>query len=284
MSTPDTMTPLLTTPWIDTNGSPLPVRSLPGLSPKIIQTLRSVYPGIIDSSLQGLLATCSGLADTELGHVDFTGCCFPEEPCGVFQPCITLAIDGSGRRWIAEIGTRALPGPVWCVLPDPQVAVQISDDLPGFIATLRDRAQNGTTLAWLQGVTASAHAVWAHRRALAFRPYSILHPDEEIRGWLAGLPTNAYVYDLRRQSTVRGWPDGVAGPGAQLYRCARLPVFAVAVSPTEGWRVGHPQFPSTHPPVAALYREVATMDIPISRRRRRMKPAAYANVGLRPCA
>jgi hypothetical protein len=216
MSTPDTMTPLLTTPWNDAGGSALPVRSLPGLSPTIIRTLQSVYPRVIDSSLREL-----------------------------------LAIDAAGRRFIAEIGTRDLPGPVWCVLPEPQVAVHISDDLPGVIRTLRERTQSGETLAWLQGVTAAAHAVWVHRRALAFRPYSVLHPDEQIRGWLASLPTNAYVYDLRRPSTVRGWPYGVAGPSARLYRCARLPVFAVAASPTEGWRVGHPQFPTRRPPRAA---------------------------------
>jgi hypothetical protein len=196
---------------------------------------------------------------------------------------MTLAIDATGRRWIAEIGTRDLPGPVWCVFPDPQVAVHISDGLPGFIATLREHAQSGQTLAWLRGLTAAAHAVWAHRRALAFRPYSVLHPDDEIRGWLASLPTNAYVYDLRRQSAVRGWPYGVAGPAAQLFRCARLPVFAVAASPTEGWRVGRPQFPSTHPPVAAVYPEAAMIEVPMSRRRPRVKPAS-ARVRLRPCA
>jgi hypothetical protein len=69
------------------------------------------------------------LAATELGSVDFTGCWFRAEPCPVFRPCLTLAVDDNGRRWIAEIGHKGLPGPIWCVFADPQVAVYVSDDL-----------------------------------------------------------------------------------------------------------------------------------------------------------
>jgi hypothetical protein len=115
MSARDTMTPLLSTPWVDASGKTLSVRALPGLRPELIKTLNATHPGIINPTMQTLLATCCGLADTELGHIDFTGCCFPEEPCSVFQPCLTIAIDDVGRRWIAEVGNQDLPGPVWCV-------------------------------------------------------------------------------------------------------------------------------------------------------------------------
>jgi hypothetical protein len=256
MSKSDTMTPLLSMPWIDASGKSLAVRSLPGLRPELIKTLKSTYPGIINPSIQALLATCCGLADTDLGHIDFTGCSFPEEPCSVFQPCLTLAIDDAGRRWIAEVGNKGLPGPVWCVFPDPQVAVHISDDLPAFLATLHEHAHRGRTLAWLQELSASAHAIWAHRRALALRPYRANDSDEEIRSWLSGLPADAYVYDLRRPSSVRGWPYGVAGPSARLYRCGRLPVFAVAGSPAEGWRAGQPETTSPVHPFAAQSMEM----------------------------
>jgi hypothetical protein len=241
MSTPDTMTPLVSSPWLDTDGKPLPVRSLPGLRPDVIKTLARAYPGIMSPALKELLATCCGLVDTELGHIDFTGCRSPEEPCAVFQPCLTLATDDTGRRWIAEIDGKDLPGPVWCVFPDPEVAVYVSDDLAAFIATLRDCACRGRTLAWLQDLTATALAVWSHRQALALRPDNAYRSDEEIRGWLSSLPSDAYVYDLRKQTRVRGWPYGVAGPSGRLYRCGRLPVFAAAGSPTEGWRAGHPE-------------------------------------------
>ncbi len=251
MSTVDTMTPLLSTPWLDAGGKALSVRTLPGLRPELIETLKSSYPGIISPTLRALLATCCGLADSELGHIDFTGCCFPEEPCTVFQPCLTLAIDDAGRRWIAEVGNQDLPGPVWCVFPDPQVAVHISEDLHAFLATLHEHAHRGQTLAWLQDLSATAHAVWAKRRALALRPYRAPHPDDAIRAWLSSLPSDAYVYDLRRPDTVRGWPYGVAGPSARLYRCGRLPVFAAAGSPTEGWRAGQPRTTSPVHPIAA---------------------------------
>jgi hypothetical protein len=219
-------------------------------------------------TIQALLATCCGLADTELGHIDFTGCCFPEEPCSVFQPCLTMAIDDAGRRWIAEVGNKDLPGPVWCVFPDPQVAVHVSDDLHTFLAALHEHAHRGQTLAWLQNLSATAHAVWAHRRALALRPYHAYHSDDEIRGWLSSLPSNAYVYDLRRESAVRGWPYGVAGPSARQYRCARLPVFAVAGSPTEGWRAGQPETTSPVHPFAAQTLEMELPNMLTGRRRR----------------
>jgi hypothetical protein len=79
MSASDTLTPLLSTPWVDASGKTLSVRALPGLRPELIKTLNATYPGIINPTIQTLLATCCGLADTELGHIDFTGCCFPEE-------------------------------------------------------------------------------------------------------------------------------------------------------------------------------------------------------------
>ncbi len=272
MSTPDTMTPLLSTPWVDANGKRLSVKSLPGLSPELIETLSSTYPGIINPRLRDLLASCCGLADTELGHIDFTGACFPKEPCSVLRPSLTIAIDDAGRRWVAEVGGQDFLGPVWCVFPDPQVALHISDNLQAFLGTLHEHAHRGQTLAWLQELSATAHLVWAHRRALALRPRGAYHADSEIRGWLASLPSDAYVYDLRQPSTVRGWPYGVAGPSARLYRCGRLPVFAVAGSPTEGWRSGQPKTTSPVHPVAAHGLELELPSALTGRRPRRLQP------------
>ncbi len=269
MAMHDTMTPLLSTPWVDANGEALSVRALPGLRPELIQSLNSIYPGIINPTMQALLVTCCGLADTELGTIDFTGCCFPSEPCTVFQPCLTIAIDDAGRRWIAELGNADLPGPVWCVFPDPEVALHVSDDLHTFLATLHEHAHRNQTLTWLQDLSATAHAVWTHRRASASRPYRAYHSDEQIRSWLSSLPCDAYVYDLRRASTPRGWPYGVAGPSARLYRCGRLPVFAVAGSPSEGWRVGQPETTSPVHPIAA---QSLAMEPPIPTQSTAMEP------------
>jgi hypothetical protein len=222
------MTPLIAAPWFDASGKPQSVRALPGLSPEVIRGLECSFPAIISPALKELLQTCSGLADTGIGGIDFTGCCFPEEPCDVFKPCLTLAIDDAGRRWIGEIGDKDLPGPIWCMFPDPKVAVYVSDDLATFIATLRVCAGRADTLKWLQDLSAQARTVWSRRHALARRPYELDESDEQIRRWLAGLPFDAYVYDLRTPTVARGWPYGLAGPTGRLYRCGRLPVFAVA--------------------------------------------------------
>jgi hypothetical protein len=266
---------------MDADGKPLSVRGLPGLRAEVLKTLESAFPGIITPALRKLLATCSGLADTALGHIDFTGCCFPEEPCTVFQPCLTIAVDDSGRRWIAEVRDKGLPGPVWCVFPSPEVAVHVSDDLQAFVAMLHEQAHRGRTLEWLKDLTATAHAIWTQRRTLALRPYSIYRSDAEIRGWLSRLPTDAYVYDLRDRSAVRGWPYGVAGPSGRLYRCARLPVFAVAASPTEGWRSRHPDTTSPVYPVAALGLQIGERNALTSRRRRRLRGAGATRLGSR---
>lgn len=245
MSTADTMTPLVSAPWVDANGNPQPERALPGLRPEVIQGLECAFPGLISPAFKALLQTCCGLAETEIGSIDFTGCLFPEEHCGVFQPCLTLAIDDAGRRWIGEIGNKELPGPIWCVFPEPKVALYVSDDLAAFIATLRARACRGETLKWLQDLSVQARTVWSRRHGLARRPYELHDSDVQIRGWLAGLPFDAYVYDLRTPTIARGWPYGLAGTSGRLYRCGRLPVFAVAGSPSEGWRQ---KFSATIPP------------------------------------
>jgi hypothetical protein len=274
MCTADTMTPLISAPWVDADGNPLPERALPGLRPEVIHGLECSFPGIISPAHKALLEICCGLAETELGSIDFTGCFFPEEPCPVFQPCLTLAIDDAGRRWIAELGEKALPGPIWCVFPDPKVAVYVSDDLAAFMATLRGCACRGETLQWLQNLSDEARTVWTQRHALAQRPYQLRDPDEKVRGWLAGLPFDAYVYDVRTPKIARGWPYGLAGPSARLYRCARLPVFAVVGSASEGWRQ---KFSATIPPT---YREAtARADVVdlAARRKRRTRRSIPAN-------
>jgi hypothetical protein len=201
--------------------------------------------------MKALLGSCCGLAGTALGSIDFTGCWFLEEPCTVFRPALVLAVDDAGRRWIAEVGNRELPGPVWCVFPNPEVAVYVSDDLAAFIATLHEHTCRGEMHEWLHDLTTDARIVWSQRHARAIRPHQAHRSDPAIRNWLSGLPFNAYVYDLRSPDTVRGWPYGVAGPSGRLYRCGRLPVFAVAGLSSQGWRAPSPR-PRAQPAVSEL--------------------------------
>ncbi len=236
MSASDTTMPLISAPWLNAEGNPLSVIPLPGLREEVIQGLECSYPGILSRPMKELLSRSCGLVGTELGNIDFTGCWFLEEPYAIFRPALTLAIDDAERRWIAEIGNGDLPGPIWCVFPHPEVAVYVSDDLATFLATLRERTCQGEVSAWLDALVAQARAVWSQRHAWAIRPHEAHRADPAIRGWLMTLPAGAYVYDLRARSAARGWPYGVAGPSSRHYRCGRLPVFAVAGSPAEGWR------------------------------------------------
>ncbi len=258
MSSTDTMMPLVSAPWLDTAGIPLSVAPVPGLRSEVIDGL----PSCPNRELRELLQMCSGLAGTQLGSIDFTGCLFPSEPLGVFHPCITLAIDDVGRRWLAETCPGpGLSGPVWCVFPDPQVAVYVSDDLKAFIGTVRDCAARGATLPWIRDLAAQAKVVWALRHDLSLRSYEACRSDDALQGWLSGLPFDARVYDLRRRAPARGWPYGLAGPGGRLYRCGRLPVFAVSGWPTGSRWAEDPAETLPHSPLPYL----AGAEIPLVR-------------------
>ena len=207
--------------------------SVPGLSAQAIQGLEATYPGTLTADMRSLLRTTCGLTATEFGAIDFTGRWHPEEPLSVFRPCLTLAIDDEGRRWIAETSCdRGLPGPVWCVLPDPAVTLYVSEDLTSFLNTLTDALGRGHLYRWLRGLHRDARAIWAQREGLARLSYEICREDRGLRGWLAELPFGVRIYDLRSPSTLRGWPYGLAGADGRLDRCGRLPVFAVSSAPS----------------------------------------------------
>ncbi|HVV72756.1 MAG TPA: hypothetical protein VHI52_14885 [Verrucomicrobiae bacterium] len=175
--------------------------------------------------MQQLLRNSSGLAATVLGDIDFTGQAFPEEPLAVFRPCLCLAIDGAGRRWIAETTHGdGLPGPVWCVVRTAPVCVWIDADLAGFLSRLRDACAHGTEAGWFHTLDLRAQWLWQHKRTLGTHFRNLDRHEAALRGWLLSLPAEAYVYDLRQPMAARGVPYGFG----QLYRCGRLPVFAIA--------------------------------------------------------
>jgi hypothetical protein len=130
---------------------------------------------------------------------------------------------------------------VWCVFSEPEVTLHVCNDLAAFVKTVHDHTCEHKMRTWLRNLNDQALVVWSQRHASALRPHQAFTSDRAIRGWLMGLPFNAYVYDLRVPSVARGWPYGVAGPSGRLYRCNRLPVFAVAGSPAEGWQAPHPR-------------------------------------------
>lgn len=267
MSAADKVMPLISGPWLNAEGNPLPVLPLPGLRSEVIQGLECTYPGKLSASMKELLGSCCGLTGTELGSIDFTGCWFLEEPSPVFRPALTLAVDDAGRRWIAEVGDGELPGPIWCVFPYPEVAVQVSHDLAAFLAVLREQSCRGSSRRWLEELAAQGRSVWSQRHTSAIRPHEARRADASIRGWLVTLPPDAYVYDLRTGSDPSGWPYGVAGPSGRHYRCGRLPVFAVAGLPAEGWRAPHPR--GRIPPAKAPAIEEVSFAVETARVRRR---------------
>lgn len=240
MSLTDTLTPFISAPWVDALGRPLPVRPLPGLRSRLANQPRPCASARTALEYREFLGGCRGLAGTALGLIDFAGTSYPQEPCPVFHPCLTLAVDSAGRRWIAEMSDGGSPGRVWCLFGVPQVAVHVSEDLVRFLATLKERTCQHHLFSWLQDLTAQAKAIWAHRRRLAIRPAQATEVDSDYGHWLAMLPPDAYVYDLRAPMAARGWPYGAVGRLGRLYRYEREPVFAVIVPGAEGPQLHDP--------------------------------------------
>jgi hypothetical protein len=231
MSPVETMMPLLQGRWIGPGSEQLPVTPLPALRPEAIQNLQLQWTGTLTPEMRTLLQRSCGVSGTPLGSIDFTGCWYPEEPLAIFRPSLTLATDEQGRRWIAEVGkTRGLPGPVWCVFSRPEVAMFVDRNLADFLIRLRDYTRRGDVSAWLTGLHARARTLWASRHARAIAVPVAFTRLRELRGWLAGLPMNAWVYDLRSPGPRRGLPYGLARERGELCRCGRLPVFAFAGS------------------------------------------------------
>jgi len=237
MSTSDTVVPFRSAPVAPALNRAFGLMLGPGLSREAIADLEYSYPGTLTEEMRSFLLSTCGLTVRELGALDLTGRWHPAEPMNVFQPCLTLAIDDAGRRWIAETSRQqGLPGPVWCIHREPAVAIHVSDDLASFLAAIGDTKRHGSLTQWLRDLRQEARTVWAYRQSLARESYQICRQDHGLRGWLAELPLGSYIYDLRTPSGVRGWPYGVRGPGAELHRCGRLPVFAVsAPAPASRW-------------------------------------------------
>jgi len=228
MSRADTMIPLLQAPWRDHGGERLPVTALPPLSTETIEHLDLQWTGTVTAETRKLLQRSCGLSGTPLGCIDFTGCWYPEEPLSIFRPSITLAIDDEGRRWIAEVGRkRGLPGPVWCVFPRPEVAMFVDRSVADFLIRLHSRTRRNTLSQWLTTLQSGARTLWATRHARAIAVTVAFTRLRELRGWLAELPANAWVYDLRSPGRRRGLPYGLTHERGGWYRCGRLPVFAL---------------------------------------------------------
>lgn len=257
-----TMLPALSHPWIDPSGRTLPVQLSPGLSTSAIDSLRIRFPGVLTAEFEQLLQRSCGIDGTPLQYLDFTGQFHDEESLAVFRPCITLGVDGAGRRWIAETGkSSGLPGPVWCVVKEPQVVVYVCENLGGFVELLHRHSVSSSVVDWLRTLDGAAWRIWRQRGALAFQARQACGHDFQVRTWLLQLPRDSRVYDLRSPSFGAGWPYGVAGAGGRFHRCGRELLFAVSGFPAPSrWTDHLGQLARQHvPPRPACDAVVATI-------------------------
>jgi len=128
---------------------------VPGVQPESLRYIDARWQGYLTAEMSQLLQATCGLSGTPLGNVDFTGCWYPEEPLALFRPCLTPAIDDEGRRWIAEAArTRGLPGPVWCIDPNRQVALYVDRRLQDFLRRLDGYGRRGRASLWSVAVAA----------------------------------------------------------------------------------------------------------------------------------
>ena len=227
MSTRDTSVPI-SGRWSQLTQTLHNMVPLPGVQPESLRYIDARWQGYLTAEMRQLLQATCGLSGTPLGNIDFTGCWYPEEPLALFRPCLTLAIDGDGRRWIAEAArTRGLPGPVWCIDPNRQVALYVDRRLQEFLRRLDGSSRHGRASFWNVAVDARIRRIWLRRYAQAIHVAVASRSLREIRGWLGQLPQDAWIYDLRAPGNPRGLAYGLARDRAKWFRCGRLPVFAL---------------------------------------------------------
>jgi hypothetical protein len=116
----------------------------------------------------------------------------------------------------------------------------IDRNLADFLVRLHNNLRRNWTSQWLTSVNIRARKLWACRHARAIGVPVAFSRMRELRGWLAGLPLNACIYDLRAPDPIRGLPYGLSRERGYPHRCGRLPVFAfvgpsgrVALAPQE---------------------------------------------------
>jgi hypothetical protein len=278
----NTMLPVLAHPWINAEGQALPIQSGPGLKPSAIDSLRTTFLGTLTPDFEQILRLSCGLDGTALQYIDFTGQWHKDEPLAVFRPCLSLANDAHGRRWIAETGnTRGLPGPVWCVMQDPEVVVYVNADLGEFLKLLRRTTCDQSIEGWLKAVDTAAERAWKQRGALAFYSRQECGHDPQVRQWLLQLPRDARVYDLRSTKFGGAWPYGAAGATGRFHRCGRELLFAVSGFPAPSRWADHLGHLAQHhdTPVPAII----TFDRDRGARIAARQPNSTA-VEVRPCA
>jgi hypothetical protein len=117
--------------------------ALPGLARQVIEGLAPLYRCTLTADTRQPLRMACGMVGSALADIDFTGRWYPEQPPGVLSACLSLALDGKNRRWVAgTAGNVGFPGPVWYVFPHPPVAVYVGDDLIGFVSALREAEES----------------------------------------------------------------------------------------------------------------------------------------------
>ncbi len=98
--------------------------------------------------------------------------------------------------------------------------------LGDFLLRLHQEMRRDTLSQWLTILRIRARTLWATRHARAIGVPEAFSRLRELRGWLAGLPVNAWIYDLRTPRVRRGLPYGLTRERGAACRCGTLPVFA----------------------------------------------------------
>jgi hypothetical protein len=159
-------------------------------------------------------------------------------PARVCGNCLRLD-DTRGRLWPTQRG-EAGAAFVW---NDGQAQVGDPREIQPQVFVLKGRTVRAKGVSPLQSVTGGAVvSLPAGYRVTCYNIISITHPSQRncaracdcecfrkrrvsivLSCWLAGLPLEAWVYDLRAPGAKRGLPYGLARERGELYRCGRLP-------------------------------------------------------------
>jgi hypothetical protein len=197
----------------------------PALSPEEIDALEAELGVPLPRGLRALLEHTSGIEDSAVGEVDFTGRTMSYEDQDVFPAGLPIGGDGFGNFWVLDLTPNGAEPRVYFACHDPPVILYQSPDLGHFVHEVV-RAESYPEESLIDDVHEDRRFnVWGENPGTLDHG-AALAGDEQLRAFAADLDERWAFIDLREPEVGMGFSWGRYGPGTEVRRHGSEPLFA----------------------------------------------------------
>lgn len=210
---------------VDEDGEPVELQPYPGLSDEQLTTLESRIPCHLPDHIRELLRYCRGFDGSAAEWVDFTGADPGIAIPDVFPHGLTLAGDGYGNFWVADLTRDSKDfAPIYFTCHDAPVVLYQSPTLPHFLTELFK--------IWTpphESIVDDVHEdrlfkVWRKNPFALSQACCLESGDSVLEEFARQLDESYHFFDLRRPQLGAGFPWGRYR--LPVIRFGELPVFA----------------------------------------------------------